>query len=709
MKTPFKKKLLTALVGGLCVSSLPAAFAADTLDQIDVNQSELKNASRTAHVKDSIVHTEVISAKAIEAKQAGSLSEAIKNEPGVRVSTECSMCGVKRISLNGLKGEQTTLMINGVPNSSILEGYYGYDAIPTVGVTAVEISRGAGSSLIAPEAIGGVVNVVTDAPREDKLMLDLSLGTDGYKKYQVMGTKVSKDKRTQVLIGAQTDNIDQYDGDGNGVNEAPRLTNHAVIAQVWHQPTNKDRLNFRIADQRSEVFGGPMIGDLAKSESDAKTQGTGSSPGFIGGNVNNHPDMSTTTARDFLENIVTTKQEFTGKWSRDVNAKLTTHVTGSYVNSVTDDIYEGTTYRANQDIYYAEARADYYPSLKHAITIGTDYKGEKMLSKSTGGNHPANDSYDKKTNGLYIRDIWTPSAKLEIAAALRMDAIDVNFLDQNRKFNETVVAPRFHLRYDHNLSWTSRLSAGEGYRVPLQFFEADHGVLDDGFAVAVDKLEKSQSVRYELAYSGVKTDMSTSYSWTAVKNLAAIDSTNYSVPTLVSSQGTGTVQHADISVSHQIARHWTLGTTLEGFDYDKNYRDTFSILPIETRLRLMADYDGHGWEGNLTVTGIGERKYSRYANAGYDQHYNDAALTDSKGSKAPAYVTADIKIAKQVSKTWKVYAGVNNLTDYTQIKSGHDSPLFYASDGSGGSEWDVAHIWGPLRGRVVYGGVKAEF
>ena len=490
----------------------------------------------------------------------------------------------------------------------------------------------------------------------------------------------------------------------------PRLTNHAIVAQIWHQPSNQDRLNFRIADQRSEVFGGPMIGGgLAKSESDAKTQqpstATGDPDFFVGGNVNNRPNSAKASARDFLENIVTTKQEFTGKWSRDVNAKLTTHVTGSYVKSVTDDIYEGTTYKANQDIYYAEARADYYPSTKHAITIGTDFKSEKMLSKSTGGNHPANDSYDKKTNGLYVRDIWTPNTRLEVAAALRFDAIDVKFLDQNRKFNKTVLAPRLHIRYDHNFNWTSRLSAGEGYRVPLQFFEADHGVLDDGFQVAVDKLEKSQSVRYELAYSGAKTNMSTSYSWTAVKDLAAIDSDNYSQPTLVSTHGTGHVQHADITASYQLTNHWTLGSTLEGFVYDKTYRDTFTIIPIETRLRLMADYDGHGWQGNFTVTGIGERKYSNYKTAGYDQHYNDYNLTDSKGSKAPAYFTADMKISKQMTKEWNIYAGVNNMFDYTQTKSGHDSPLFYDQN----HEWDVAHIWGPLRGRVVYGGVKAEF
>ena len=194
------------------------------------------------------------------------------------------------------------------------------------------------------------------------------------------------------------------------------LDNHSVVAQVWHQ-ADKDRFELRLADQRAEMFGGPMVGVLAKSKSDAKTQATGSSPGFIGDNVNNLPNTAggATTARDFLENVTTTKQEVTGKWSRDVNAKLTTKLTGSYVKTNTDDIYEGTTYRADQDIYYVDVRADYYPSLQHAITVGTDFKHDKMLSISTGGTYPANDSYNKKSNGLYLRDIWTPNQRLEVA------------------------------------------------------------------------------------------------------------------------------------------------------------------------------------------------------------------------------------------------------------------------------------------------------
>ena len=113
-----------------------------------------------------IMKTEVIDASVIENKNAVNLSEAIDNSPGVKVSNECSMCGVKRIMLNGMKGEQTTILVDGLPVHTMISGYYAVDAIPTTGVERIEVARGAGASLIAPEAIGGTMNIVSYEPTE---------------------------------------------------------------------------------------------------------------------------------------------------------------------------------------------------------------------------------------------------------------------------------------------------------------------------------------------------------------------------------------------------------------------------------------------------------------------------------------------------------------------------------------------------------------
>lgn len=711
----FHKKPVSLMIASLFLATSHSVFADEKtqLEKISVNsQGVEERLNSTGKLKDDVVQTEVIDQKTIERKQAGSLSQAIQNQPGVRVSTECSMCGVKRIMLNGLKGEHTTLMIDGVPNSSILEGFYGFDSLPTAGISTIEISRGSGAALIAPGAIGGVVNVISEKPREPALDIDVSRGTQGYQKYQVVGKTLSKDGRTRAMIAGQSDNIDQYDQDNNGINESPLLKNHSVMAKVWHDFTPNDSVSFRISDQHSEVFGGPMIGGvLAQSKADAVSRAP-SGPGFVGDNVNNQPD-STTSPRDWLENIVTTKQEYTSKWIHEINSDWNTVVTGSYVASNMDAIYEGVTYQAQQDIYYADVKANYFATDQHFVTFGLDTKLDTTKTNGTSWdsvnsvwmNKSPNDAYKNTDLGIYVRDIWTPAANLEISAALRVDKIDVEFTDQNRKFDETMIAPRLHLRYDHSLNWTSRFSVGRGYRVPLQFFESEHGIIDNGFEVAVDKLETSTSGRYSLSFTGVQTDVTASISTAQIDNLATLED-RAGVPTLISTNTTSQVSHADISASYNFGdhKHWTLSGTIEAFQYDSNYRDTFAVIPVEERLRLGLAYFGHGWDGNISAVFVGERNYKDYQKADYSNHYNDKAMTKNKGDKSPAFYTVDAKLSKEINKTFTVYTGVDNLTDYTQTSNG-DSPLFFDDAGN----LDVTHIWGPLRGRVIYAGVKASF
>ena len=189
-----------------------------------------------------IMKTEVIDASVIENKNAVNLSEAIDNSPGVKVSNECSMCGVKRIMLNGMKGEQTTILVDGLPVHTMISGYYAVDAIPTTGVERIEVARGAGASLIAPEAIGGTINIVSYEPTENGAELDLSAGENGYRKLGFLGKGVTEDGRTRATLVAQYDDRDQADADNNKVNEAPMQENRSLTGRVSHDVTDADNL-----------------------------------------------------------------------------------------------------------------------------------------------------------------------------------------------------------------------------------------------------------------------------------------------------------------------------------------------------------------------------------------------------------------------------------------------------------------------------------
>jgi outer membrane receptor protein involved in Fe transport len=125
---------------------------------------------------------------------------------------------------------------------------------------------------------------------------------------------------------------------------------------------------------------------------------------------------------------------------------------------------------------------------------------------------------------------------------------------------------------------------------------------------------------------------------------------------------------------------------------------------VEQRIRLTAEYERYGWSFTPAVTWIGARDLTEYSYEGWndqDDVGDDSAL---KSTDADAYYTVDLKVSKELNKTFTAYLGVNNLLDYTQAGD-EDSPLFYDADGG----YDVGYIYGPLRGRTVYTGIMAKF
>ena len=83
-----------------------------------------------------------------------------------------------------------------------------------------------------------------------------------------------------------------------------------------------------------------------------------------------------------------------------------------------------------------------------------------------------------------------------------------------------------------------------------------------------------------------------------------------------------------------------------------------------------------------------------------EPHYNFDG--SAKPDKSPAFWTVDARVQYAIDKRWAVFAGADNLFDYQQ--SDHDGMLWINAAGT----VDVTHIWGPNRGRYVYGGVRFE-
>jgi outer membrane receptor for ferrienterochelin and colicins len=677
--------------------------ADQTLEAITV-ESLCDIIEKQGKVKDIVEKTEVISKKQIDKQQAITLIEALERAPGVDVTTNCSMCGIKRVMLNGMRGEHTTVLADGVPFHSTVSSYYGMDALGTAGVESIEIARGSGASLTAPEAIGGTLNIVSRRAKKNGMEFDFAAGEQGYRVGSFVGEGITSDKKTGVIVSGMYSNYDQYDRDSNGLSEAPSMENQIVSVKVTHELTSKDLIDVKVGYSTSDVFGGPMV-----SESDAYAQwvasGKSANPSFVGGDVRNQYNGDPMGS---LEAVKTTRNEAIAKWTHVGNA-ATIQTTLAFADAKQESMYEGFDYNNVDKTYFTDVKISQALNTSHFLSYGADFKRETMRAKASAFDNNSSlekDDFDYNSYALYFQDTWTINDKTELNLALRTAKITTNFRGQVTKgdeIDESVLAPRLHLRYYHDEYTASRFSAGIGYRSPLTFFESEHGLLDNGFGVDISKIEKSKNLAYSLSYDKGPLSITAGGSYTQVENLAYIDD-SASKPVLRNYTNKLAVKNGDVVGSYALTPTITVSAGYEQYWYDTQYKNLLFIAAVEKQARLMFDYEENGWDAMIQATWTASRDIGDY---GYKDRFNNDALSAPKSTNAPAFTTVDIKASKEINKTFSLYAGVKNLFDYVQTDK--ETPLFYEDDGAGGAAYDVGHIWGPLRGRIAYAGIKAKF
>ena len=702
----------------LCCFSLVAHSGAEQNSQqnhnkvaSDVENIEVHGVRRRLNdsgaLKDNIAKTELLTDEYIKNSQASSLADAIKNAVGIRVSNECSMCGAKRVMINGMKGEHTNVLIDGIPMHTMISGFYGMDSVAATGIGSIEIARDAGASLTAPEAIGGTVNMITKDATEDEVQIDLAAGELGYRKASIMATKVSDDENSHLTLVAQYDNRNQFDGDNNGVSENPQLTNSSMTIYFSHDLSYSDNLRLRYNQSNSEVFGGPVLGDTVFSVSDALSSVAygASAQLFEDNDVRNRfigQPWETT------EWVKTDREELSASWLHEIAGDLNITTSLAYIDHVQDSFYEGVDYRADDTMCYATVRLNYFLNDEHLLSFGGDFRAEEMRSNSRALSKIANyiaDSFDYITKGLFIQDTWSPHEDFELAAAIRFDHIKADFVDPSKpgtEIDKNLISPRVDMRYLHNDQITSRLSFGQGYRAPLSFFESDHGILDagKGYIVAVNRPERSNSVNYSLNFDGEKLTSTLSFAYTEVDHLATLTHNAEGTPVLAQLKETASVSAIDLALNYQVMEEWSLSMIAEQYNYNDIFKQSFAIAPVERRVTVSSDWDYNGWDVIASATWVDNRDLTDYGYTGFNR--NDA--TEPKLTDAKAYVTVDLKVIKELSSSLKIYIGATNLFNYSQAKD-LDSPLMFHENGA----YDVIFINGPLRGRSAYAGLRYEF
>jgi len=155
------------------------------LEEVIETQGIVVTSTRTERrIQDEPLRVEVVSREEVEEKMLmtpGDIAMLLNETAGLRVQPTSPSLGGASVRIQGLLGRYTQILSDGLPLYGGQAGALGPLQIPPMDLGQVEVIKGAASALYGSTAMGGVVNLISRRPVDEReLLLNQSTlgGTD---------------------------------------------------------------------------------------------------------------------------------------------------------------------------------------------------------------------------------------------------------------------------------------------------------------------------------------------------------------------------------------------------------------------------------------------------------------------------------------------------------------------------------------------------
>lgn len=650
---------------------------------------------KQGYLKDSPVKVEVITDARLNTylpSAASSIVESVNLVNGVQEVVACGVCFTNSISINGLPGPYTSILMDGMPIYGSLANVYGLNGIPNMIIDRFEVIKGPNSTLYGSEAVAGVVNIITKDPaRQDPFSLDL-MGTTHAEGFGNLGL-APRIGNSHGFIGVNWAYLNRFaDDNGDGFSDAAGMDRVSLFTK-WRfgRPSGKTwtlAAKAYYEDRRNGVE--PFLADRAYRD----LRGNDSIYG---------------------ESIYTKRVELFGRY--DLNTALplrldysaSWHDQDSYYGS---DHYVGTQGTAFLNLVYDEVLGSH--SLLAGATLRGQHYDDNTVATETvtplpgGGAETVNDPDNPFIPGLFVQDEWTLSERVTLLTGLRLD---------HYRRHGLVWSPRLSVQYAPSDGTTLRLNGGTGFRV-VNLFAEDHAFVTGQREVVIE-----EGLRPERSWSGAvnlhrifnlglgtgSVDVDGFATWFSDKvitdygTVGEINYRNVDGYALTAGAGLG-VQYRfafplGLQANVQVQRVVEAGVDAAGA---RTYRD-IELAPRWSGV-FTADYT---WQkADLTVGLTANLTGPMALPEVYDLDPAGNPLPEPRAGESEPFAIAGVQIEHRVGERLAVYGGVQNLLNYRQP----GSPLSGLGDPGNppgfSPYFDTAYAWAPVHGREAYLGLR---
>jgi outer membrane receptor for ferrienterochelin and colicins len=624
------------------------------MQKIDTKLDEVIIVSSTRNnqrIENSPLKVEVLGREEMDEESTikpANIASIIGDVSGVQIQQTSATNGNSNVRIQGLSGQYTQILKDGMPLFEGFSGGLGALSIPPLDLKQVELIKGSASTLYGGGAIGGLINIISRKPntKQDAVII-LNASTLNEKNINVYLAK--KYKKIGYTFFSGYTNQGAVDVNKDGFSDVTKNSAINIHPRLFFYPTK----NTTIAIGNNTSFENGIGGDIRYIKKE-----------FIIGGI------------QFFEknNLIrnTTDAVITSTLAHNNKLEIKTSYS-SFNREIITNLHQ---FKGQQNNFFSEASI-LIPYKKNNIVAGINFINEQFLKKPS--QYIPIHNFSNSTFGVFVQNTVKLNDNTILEAGLRND-ITKNY--------GNAFLPRVAFIHHFNKHWGTRAGIGFGYKIPNAFNSQIADVpVESILPIATNvKAEKSIGYNAEINYK---------YTWD--KNEVFINHAFFLT----------NITRPIITAKNAFAETYFLNApksiTTKGFDTyiqlkidelelyagvtytiaNRNYLTTNSFVPYTPKTRAaltaMQEFDGD-WR------------------VGIEASYNGFQRRDD-GTKTPAYAFIAGLVEKKFAKHFTAVLNCENILDYRQSKI---EPLYTGSIAAP----EFKTLWAPIDGRVFNLAVK---
>lgn len=445
------------IISTLTILSFSKGLSQKVADSTKVNELEevILTATRTERQLSSLpLPVTLISKKKILQSGTIRLNEILNEQTGI--ITVADESGFEGVQIQGIASDYILILIDGVPLVGRSAGNFDLSRLTVGNIKQIEVVKGPSSSLYGSEALGGVINIITEKPKSEELQGNVSYRIGSFIQQDINFDIKQRFKKLRYGFFANRFSSEGYDlnPDVEGQTVNP-FENYTVNGRIYYDFNDKLSMftSARFYDQVQDA--GFTFNDV-QFEGDSKE--------------------SEWNAHAMLDQ----------KW----NEKLTTAYELYYTNytanerladPISDDVLSDSDF--DQKLFRPEIRGSYAFAKAGTVTAGVGLQYDELDRTFFDETVSFNSQY------AYAQYDVNPTERLNVIAGARFD----NHSEYSNQFS-----PKLAMRYKLTDAFALKGSVGYGFKAPdfrqlyFDFTNSAVGYTVLGYNVALDKLQELQ-------------------------------------------------------------------------------------------------------------------------------------------------------------------------------------------------------------------------